>query len=323
MDRLLSIFLSRFIRHGSLKRHHGGRQHLHVRRRHRRAGSGPLYQSQRRSVRCYSIPSSGSAKPIWTAVWCVERGSIADLLAILLRQDTCRAAELGVAAAAGPPPVPACAAVQSPLPRRGGMWRTITISTAGCTQLFLDADQQYSCAYFESPGQSLDDAQLAKKRHLAAKLLVAARREGARYRMRLGRPRPLSRRDRRRARHRHHAVAGAARARASSGRSSAAARRTQSSALRTIATLADGSIASFRSACSSTSASAFTTPSSANARKLLADDGVFLLHTIGRSGPPSVTNPWIAKYIFPGGYIPALSEVLPGDPARGTGGHRR
>jgi cyclopropane-fatty-acyl-phospholipid synthase len=38
--------------------------------------------------------------------------------------------------------------------------------------LFLDADRQYSCAYFETPGQSLDDAQLAKKRHLAAKLLV-------------------------------------------------------------------------------------------------------------------------------------------------------
>ena len=45
--------------------------------------------------------------------------------------------------------------------------------------------------------------------------------------------------------------------------------------------------------------------------QLLDDDGVFLLHTIGRSSPPSVTNPWIAKYIFPGGYIPALSEVLP------------
>src|SRR5229473_3711718 len=39
--------------------------------------------------------------------------------------------------------------------------------------LFLDADRQYSCAYFETPDQSLDDAQLAKKRHLAAKLLVA------------------------------------------------------------------------------------------------------------------------------------------------------
>ena len=38
--------------------------------------------------------------------------------------------------------------------------------------LFLDADRQYSCAYFEHPEQSLDDAQLAKKRHLAAKLLV-------------------------------------------------------------------------------------------------------------------------------------------------------
>ncbi len=40
--------------------------------------------------------------------------------------------------------------------------------------LFLDSDRQYSCAYFESPDQSLDDAQLAKKRHLAAKLLIEA-----------------------------------------------------------------------------------------------------------------------------------------------------
>ena len=45
--------------------------------------------------------------------------------------------------------------------------------------------------------------------------------------------------------------------------------------------------------------------------ELLADDGVMLLHSIGRSEGPDVTNPWIAKYIFPGGYIPALSEVLP------------
>src|SRR6476620_5974691 len=40
--------------------------------------------------------------------------------------------------------------------------------------LFLDADRQYSCAYFESPDQSLDDAQLAKKRHIASKLLLSA-----------------------------------------------------------------------------------------------------------------------------------------------------
>jgi len=44
---------------------------------------------------------------------------------------------------------------------------------------------------------------------------------------------------------------------------------------------------------------------------LLADDGVALVHAIGRSDGPGVTNPWIAKYIFPGGYTPALSEVVP------------
>ena len=44
---------------------------------------------------------------------------------------------------------------------------------------------------------------------------------------------------------------------------------------------------------------------------LLDDGGVMLLSSIGRSEGPNVTNPWIAKYIFPGGYIPALSEVLP------------
>ena len=45
--------------------------------------------------------------------------------------------------------------------------------------------------------------------------------------------------------------------------------------------------------------------------ELLTDDGVMVLHSIGRSDGPDATNPWIAKYIFPGGYIPALSEVMP------------
>jgi cyclopropane-fatty-acyl-phospholipid synthase len=44
---------------------------------------------------------------------------------------------------------------------------------------------------------------------------------------------------------------------------------------------------------------------------ILTDDGVMVLHSIGRSSGPSYTNAWIAKYIFPGGYIPALSEVMP------------
>ena len=43
--------------------------------------------------------------------------------------------------------------------------------------------------------------------------------------------------------------------------------------------------------------------------KNLTEDGIAVLHTIGRTGVPAPTNPWIQKYIFPGGYIPALSDV--------------
>ena len=46
-------------------------------------------------------------------------------------------------------------------------------------------------------------------------------------------------------------------------------------------------------------------------RELLAPDGVMLLHSIGRFDGPGDTNAWIQKYIFPGGYIPAVSEVVP------------
>ena len=44
-------------------------------------------------------------------------------------------------------------------------------------------------------------------------------------------------------------------------------------------------------------------------RDRLTPDGVALIHTIGRAGPPGATSPWITKYIFPGGYVPALSEM--------------
>ena len=47
-------------------------------------------------------------------------------------------------------------------------------------------------------------------------------------------------------------------------------------------------------------------------KQMLKDDGVALVHTIGRSGPPGLTNPWIRKYIFPGGSVPALSEISKG-----------
>jgi len=45
--------------------------------------------------------------------------------------------------------------------------------------------------------------------------------------------------------------------------------------------------------------------------RVLAPDGVALIHTIGRSGPPTTQSQWINKYIFPGGYVPSLSELAP------------
>ena len=58
------------------------------------------------------------------------------------------------------------------------------------------------------------------------------------------------------------------------------------------------------------SASRTTSSSSRKVKELLDDDGVMLLHSIGRMEPPGATNTWLRKYIFPGGYTPALSEVL-------------
>ena len=55
---------------------------------------------------------------------------------------------------------------------------------------------------------------------------------------------------------------------------------------------------------------------------ILSDDGVALLHTIGRAGPPSPVSPWVLKHIFPGGYIPTLSEMTSRDRTRRADRHR-
>ena len=49
----------------------------------------------------------------------------------------------------------------------------------------------------------------------------------------------------------------------------------------------------------------------AKVNQLMPDDGVMLLHSIGHMSPPSTASPWMRKYIFPGAYSPALSEVFP------------
>jgi cyclopropane-fatty-acyl-phospholipid synthase len=177
-------------------------------------------------------------------------------------------------------------------------------------RLFLDGDEQYSCAYFESRDQSLDDAQLAKKRHLAAKLCIKPGGKVldigcgwgglALYLAEIAGARvtgiTLSQEQYKRAQNRafERGLAGDTTFRLVDYRD------------------VDGrfdrivSVGMFEHV-----GVGFYDAFFRRFEELLADDGIALLHTIGRSGPPSITNPWIAKYIFPGGYIPALSEVLP------------
>jgi cyclopropane-fatty-acyl-phospholipid synthase len=178
--------------------------------------------------------------------------------------------------------------------------------------LFLDSDRQYSCAYFETPNQSLDDAQLAKKRHLAAKLLI---KEGHRL-LDIGcgfgglalyaaefcgaevTGITLS-----------HEQLAAARARAKE-QNAGTSRGLDFHALdyRDVTGCFERivSVGMFEHVGVN-----FYDTFFAKCAKLLAEDGVMVLHAIGRTDGPSSTQAWLAKYIFPGGYIPALSEVLP------------
>jgi cyclopropane-fatty-acyl-phospholipid synthase len=176
--------------------------------------------------------------------------------------------------------------------------------------LFLDADKQYSCAYYETPDASLDDAQLAKKRHLAAKLLIGhgdrvldigsgwgglglylAEMSGANVTGVTLSTEQLQ----------------ASNARAAEKNLAASAKffledyRDISGPFDRIV-----SVGMFEHVGVDFYETYFR-----RCAELLTDDGVMLLHSIGRSDGPDVTSPWITKYIFPGGYIPALSEVIP------------
>ena len=176
--------------------------------------------------------------------------------------------------------------------------------------LFLDGDQQYSCAYFETPDMSLDDAQLAKKRHLAAKLRL---KPGAKvldigcgwgglalYLAEICGAQvtgiTLSEEQLRRAENRA----------LESGHQKDATFRLID--YRDVAGHFDriASVGMFEHV-----GVGFYDAFFGKCAQLLNEDGVALLHFIGRESTPGITNPWIAKYIFPGGYIPALSEVLP------------
>jgi cyclopropane-fatty-acyl-phospholipid synthase len=177
-------------------------------------------------------------------------------------------------------------------------------------RLFLDDDMQYSCAWFERPDMTLDQAQLAKKRLIASKLLI---RPGARVLdigcgwggMALYLARccdaevtgiTLSREQ--------HRVAEA-RAEAA-GVADRVTIRLQD--YRQVRETFDNivSVGMFEHVGLRQFPTYFAT-----AARLLAPDGVMLLHTMTQPVPAPYNQPFIEKYIFPGGYIPALSEVLP------------
>ena len=176
--------------------------------------------------------------------------------------------------------------------------------------LFLDRDRQYSCAYFESDAVSLEDAQLAKKRHIAAKLgvkpgmkvldigsgwgglgLYLAETCGAE-------------------------VTGVTLSEEQHTLSN------ERAAQRGIADRVSFKLQDYRHLDQPfdriVSVGMFEHVGVGHFKEffgkvhgLLKDDGIAVLHSINRSDGPGATSAWVKKYIFPGGYIPALSEVLP------------
>lgn len=173
--------------------------------------------------------------------------------------------------------------------------------------LFLDSDRQYSCAYFTGD-DDLDTAQANKKRHITAKLAIEPQHrvldigsgwgglalyfaEAARCDVTGV---TLSEEQLRIARDRA----------ASADKGDTIEFRLQD--FRTIKERFDRivSVGMFEHVGVNHYGTFFECLSNS-----LEDDGVALVHTIGRSGPPAPTNPFVAKYIFPGGALPSLSEI--------------
>jgi len=176
--------------------------------------------------------------------------------------------------------------------------------------LFLDADRQYSCGYFRDPATGLDQAQQEKMAHIAAKLLL---QPGQRVldigcgwgglALFLNRVAGVE-------------VLGIT---LSEEQLKVARRRADEAGVSDRVKFAlldyrdvDGefdrivSVGMFEHVGPPHYRAFFD-----KCRQLLAPDGVMLLHTIGRADGPGATDPWIAKYIFPGGYVPALSQIAP------------
>ncbi len=305
MDRLLRYFLQQFIRRGALTFTTASGAKFSC-----GDGTGEPVAVRFLTVdaerRVLLNPELALGEVYMDGTFVVENGSIADALAILMDQ---------------PEIVPRWARLQWFLrylvrhARQFNLRRRSLDNVAHhydldgrLYSLFLDADKQYSCGYFETPDATLDDAQLAKKRHLAAKLLIRpgdrvldigsgwgglglylAEMTGANLTGVTLSTEQLQ----------------ASNARAAEQNLAPSARffledyRDIAGPFERIV-----SVGMFEHVGVDFYETYFR-----RCAELLTDDGVMMLHSIGRSEGPDVTNPWITKYIFPGGYIPALSEV--------------
>ena len=307
MDRLLRYFMKQFIRRGAMTFTTASGTKFSC-----GDGTGePVYvrflttDAERRVL---LNPELGLGEVYMEGSFVVEKGSIADALAILLGQ---------------PEILPRNAKLQwwlrylvrhiQQFNPRGRSKHNVAHHydlDGRLYSLFLDADKQYSCAYFETPDATLDDAQLAKKRHLAAKLLIG---RGDRV-LDIGS--------------------------GWGGLGLYLAEMTGANVTGVTLSTEQLQVSNARAAEKDLTRSAkffledyrdipgpfdrivsvgmfehvgvdFYETYFRRCAELLTDDGVMMLHSIGRSLGPDVTSPWIAKYIFPGGYIPALSEVIP------------
>ncbi len=176
--------------------------------------------------------------------------------------------------------------------------------------LFLDEDRQYSCAYFDKDTLSLEEAQVSKKRHIAAKLLL--NRHGLKI-LDIGSGwggmglylAQISGAD----------VTGVT---LSKEQHKVSVERANNANLSSQAVfqLKDyrqqtGTFDRIVSVGMLEHVGAGHYKEYFNkVKELLADDGIALIHSIGRIDPPGTTNSWLRKYIFPGGYAPAMSEVI-------------
>jgi cyclopropane-fatty-acyl-phospholipid synthase len=240
----------------------------------------------------------------------IETGNIFDLLSLLRRNGVRKAGNVRLAAKA------LARAISTQLSSRIPVNRNLqNVShhydlSAKLFDLFLDDDWQYSCAYFEPPGISLDEAQLAKKRHIAAKLLLE---KGNRV-LEIG-----------------------------SGWGGMAMYLAESEDVDvTGVTLSDEQLKVSRDRVARrglsnrvnfeltdyqdvegkfdriVSVGMFEHVGVGNYHRFfrkvascLDKKGVMVLHSICRTKPNFTTNPFIEKYIFPGGYMPSIAEVLP------------